>query len=535
VGRTAAFNAKLFLTSVFGVLASLASTFPTLCISLFLLGSAVGGSMPTDGTLLLEHMPNGKQYLVTALSIFFSFGSVVSAVVGLVVIPSRSCPPAPESCDVAVQNMGWKYLLVALGLLTLAMFFARIVFFRLYESPRYLVHAGRHQEAIESLQMISKFNGSELSLNLEDVQDHHDPSKGVIDESGAERSSPSHENIVFDAEAAIEPSMSPPRTLTSQTSREILRGSPEDRPLDYNSTGEPNVTLSDHIFQTPPIPPAAFRDSAAVEASPDEAEDYIKAGRGRHSRLQSSVSRRSRPQRARSVSSIYEIKSKLYWKLPRFIRNPLWAWLDRVAMVLSPDWIRTTLLMWTAWFSMSLAYTMFNVYLPKLLEGRGRPGEPPKSLAENLWDVVIYAVGGCPGALIGAWLVDSRLGRRWSLAGSTLLTALFCVFFIYAQGPLAVRVSTVGIGLSATAMWAVLYGWTPEIFDTRVRGTACGIASALSRIGGMIAPILGGTLLTIDRSFPVFASIAVFLIAAVAVLLLRGHDGSRGGAAGLMH
>ena len=28
--------------------------------------------MPTDGTLLLEHMPRGKQYLVTALSVFFS-------------------------------------------------------------------------------------------------------------------------------------------------------------------------------------------------------------------------------------------------------------------------------------------------------------------------------------------------------------------------------------------------------------------------------------------------------------------------------
>jgi len=51
-------------------------------------------------------------------------------------------------------------------------------------------------------------------------------------------------------------------------------------------------------------------------------------------------------------------------------------------------------------------------------------------------------------------------------------------------------------------MWAVLYGWTPEIFGTKselfihhlfsnkhysrppslVRGTACGIASALSRM-----------------------------------------------------
>lgn len=73
--------------------------------------------MPTDGTLLLEHMPNGKQYLVTALSVFFSFGSVLSAVVGLLVIPGHSCPPAPAPCDVSSQNSGWKYLLSALGII----------------------------------------------------------------------------------------------------------------------------------------------------------------------------------------------------------------------------------------------------------------------------------------------------------------------------------------------------------------------------------------------------------------------------------
>ena len=83
--------------------------------------------MPTDGTLLLEHMPNGKQYLVTALSVFFSFGAVFAAVVGLVVIPSRSCPPAPATCDVGSQNVGWKYLLVVLGLVVSAR--ARLSYF----------------------------------------------------------------------------------------------------------------------------------------------------------------------------------------------------------------------------------------------------------------------------------------------------------------------------------------------------------------------------------------------------------------------
>ena len=44
--------------------------------------------------------------------------------------------------------------------------------FPIHESPRYLVHAGRKQVALESLQMISGFSGSELALDLDDVENH---------------------------------------------------------------------------------------------------------------------------------------------------------------------------------------------------------------------------------------------------------------------------------------------------------------------------------------------------------------------------
>ena len=74
--------------------------------------------MPTDGTLLLEHMPDGKQYLVTALSVFFSVGAVLSAMIGLFILPQNSCFEA--ECDVETQNRGWKYLLAVLGVIVSA-------------------------------------------------------------------------------------------------------------------------------------------------------------------------------------------------------------------------------------------------------------------------------------------------------------------------------------------------------------------------------------------------------------------------------
>jgi len=105
----------------------------------------------------------------------------------------------------------------------------------------------------------------------------------------------------------------------------------------------------------------------------------------------------------------------------------------------------------------------------------------------------------------------------------------------------------------------MVYRWTPEIFTTDgksllfslsggrgsdsvrsvVRGTACGIASALSRVyaplppfllkpssyfsfsGGMIAPLVGGVLLMLNPAFPVYASIIVFVVAGLSALLLK--------------
>jgi hypothetical protein len=110
---------------------------------------------------------------------------------------------------------------------------------------------------------------------------------------------------------------------------------------------------------------------------------------------------------------------------------------------------------------------MFNVYLPKLLETGSGDETSTKSLEDSLWDVLIFTLGGCPGAIVcrfidlfhvftdwrlqlGAYMVESPLGRRGSLAATTFVTAFFCIVFVLVKSALLVRASSVGISLSAT-------------------------------------------------------------------------------------
>ena len=63
--------------------------------------------------------------------------------------------------------MGWRYTLLCLGAICLAIFFLRFVVFRFQESPKFLIYRGRDEKAVVVLQKIAKFNGRESSITLE--------------------------------------------------------------------------------------------------------------------------------------------------------------------------------------------------------------------------------------------------------------------------------------------------------------------------------------------------------------------------------
>ena len=192
---------------------------------------------------------------------------------------------------------------------------------------------------------------------------------------------------------------------------------------------------------------------------------------------------------------------------------------------------------------------MFNVFLPKFLESRLSTPTGPSDPSAVMRDYLLYATASLPGSLLGAWSVESRLGRKGTMALSLFLTAVGMLSFIQAAKRWQIILSSMTISLTATTAYAALYGYTPEVFETEVRGTASGVssllkakdtlcstetsltssflrrsadqtASGLSRLAGIIAPVLAGWLFSISINVPLVLSVVLFVTAAAMCLAL---------------
>ena len=73
-------------------------------------------------------------------------------------LPSCKAVASGESCCTVSSNMGWRYNVIVLGCMTLAIFFLRYFVFSFQESPKFLLARGREADAIAVLHKIAKIN-----------------------------------------------------------------------------------------------------------------------------------------------------------------------------------------------------------------------------------------------------------------------------------------------------------------------------------------------------------------------------------------
>ncbi|PPQ84174.1 hypothetical protein CVT24_002216 [Panaeolus cyanescens] len=171
------------------------------------------------------------------------------------------------------------------------------------------------------------------------------------------------------------------------------------------------------------------------------------------------------------------------------------------------------------WGLIGLASTLYNSFLPFLLASRGAHfGDA--SLNITYRNTLIISVVGVPAALLAAWAVEiPALGRRGTLAISCALTGAFLLATTSARTSNELLGWNCGYAFFSNIMYGVLYAISPEVFPAKDRGTGTGLVATVSRIFGLIAPIIA-LYANITTSVPVYISSCMIILCGVLAMLL---------------
>lgn len=166
------------------------------------------------------------------------------------------------------------------------------------------------------------------------------------------------------------------------------------------------------------------------------------------------------------------------------------------------------------WFLVSLSYYGVFVWVPLQLATEGF------GFVRGYGFLVIMALAQIPGYALAAWGVEA-VGRRTTLLGFLLLSAAGCFLFIVASGTAMIAGSLILMSFALLGTWGALYAFTPELYPTHLRGTGMGTASAVARLGGILAPSMLGVVFAKGFGIAIGTFAGLLVLAAMALLMVK--------------
>ncbi|CAN1242847.1 Organic cation/carnitine transporter 7 [Linum perenne] len=206
-------------------------------------------------------------------------------------------------------------------------------------------------------------------------------------------------------------------------------------------------------------------------------------------------------------------------ELQRHVLNPT------LLMLLSPRLIRSTLLLWLIFFSNAFSYyglVLLTTQLNRDSHCNSNVASKDKSGGSrvNYKNVFITTLAECPGLVISALMVD-RIGRRISMASMFFVCIVFMLPLVVHRSPIVTTILLFGARICVTGTFSVASLMAPELYPTSVRSTGYGMADCVSRIGGMVCPVVAVKLMeSCHQLEALLLFVGVFVVAIISVLLI---------------
>ena len=194
----------------------------------------------------------------------------------------------------------------------------------------------------------------------------------------------------------------------------------------------------------------------------------------------------------------------------------------------------STVMFWLGYLTCLFMLYALSSWLVKLMALAGY------SLGSALNFLLAYNVDAIVGAVGGGWLAD-KFNIKWVTFSFLIVAAVSLTLLGYGTQPLFLVVAVVGA--SALGTQILLYAHAGQFYPTSIKATGVGFASGVGRIGGIIAPVGIGVLvsmkLPLEQNFLAIAAVA--MVGAIAVAFINhglsasahNYDATKSDAAGL--
>lgn len=188
-----------------------------------------------------------------------------------------------------------------------------------------------------------------------------------------------------------------------------------------------------------------------------------------------------------------------------------------ISRLFSQQYLRPTLLLWTAFFTIMFSFYFIASWTPALLKEAGMTVE------QSIQVGMMISLGGAGGSLLYG-LLATRWAARSVLIFFTIISAAAIVAFILSIDSLAVAMLMgVVVGALVNGCISGLYTINPATYDSEIRSTGVGWAIGAGRAGSILAPTVAGMLLDggLSKQDLYIAVAAVMLLATVALIFKK--------------
>ncbi len=190
------------------------------------------------------------------------------------------------------------------------------------------------------------------------------------------------------------------------------------------------------------------------------------------------------------------------------------SFLENLGALFSRKLIRSTVMLWVLWFSITFAYYGFFTWIPTLLVKQGL------TVTRSFGYSFIIYLAMVPGYYSAAFLSE-KLDRKWTIILYMAAGGLAALGMALVRAESIITLFGFILSFFMNGTYAGVYAYTPEVYPTAIRTTAMGVASSFGRLGGIAAPIIIGYAFASIGFGGVFViTTAVLLAGALAVGIL---------------